>query len=815
MKVMKTFSASPGEKTLKIEANLRFKNLTVFFATQIKGLTGARTREHKFAIDFNQMNNAFQSTCEEKGFALVLPLRIPPNHYWKNHDVPSTFSDEVRNWNLTEAWYRATDIVEQLGVSMRHSVTLHNEYDDPGYVDIGRWTTFRFILDGQSERGRTAYQQLASALGDFNVKIRLDDDFQVTDGNQAKMWQHLEHPPASKDNNASHLLQLSSIPVTQLSFEVRYQLEVCISQGLLNDHNISVEFLQKLAGMDPLKARLHLEYVADQNDPIQDPMSLFKNPDADAYNPIDKVPYYCTLLRKAVITPTTIRFSTPTVEISNRVMRRYSHIQDRFLRVQFVQESERGRITVNKDQNDDVWKRVLRTLYQGIRIGDRVYSFLAFGSSQLRQCGAYFFCPTEHVSCDDIRKWMGDFKHIKVVAKYAARLGQCFSTTREIRGISVPTIYPIPDIERDGYCFSDGVGKISLFVARMINEDMALEIFDQPSAYQFRMGGCKGVLTLWDDAKGTEVHVRHSQEKFKADFNGLEIIRCASFATATLNRQTITILECLGVPTSAFTDLLNHQLHSYELAMRSTTAAIDVLTKYVDENQTTLIIAGLLKCGFRTDKVREPFVENILKLWRSWSLRLLREKARILVEKSAFVLGCVDETFTLRGHSSATEGEDSRDTSKLPQIFLQITDSKQYNQTQIIRGVCLVGRNPSLHPGDIRIVEAIDCPKLRHLKDVVVFPAKGDRPVPNMLSGGDLDGDDFFIMWEPTLIPQVWNYPPMDYTSPKPQQLERDVNVDDLRNFFVKYMKNDALALIATSHLALADQLGPMSPKCE
>jgi RNA-dependent RNA polymerase len=129
--------------------------------------------------------------------------------------------------------------------------------------------------------------------------------------------------------------------------------------------------------------------------------------------------------------------------------------------------------------------------------------------------------------------------------------------------------------------------------------------------------------------------------------------------------------------------------------------------------------------------------------------------------------------------------------------------------------VCIVGRNPSLHPGDIRVVEAVDCPALHGLKDVVVFPATGDRPVPNMLSGGDLDGDDFFIIWEPSLLPKIWNYPPMNYSAPKPIELERDVDVNDLRNFFVKYLKNDTLPLIATSHLALSDEFGPMSPKCE
>lgn len=47
-------------------------------------------------------------------------------------------------------------------------------------------------------------------------------------------------------------------------------------------------------------------------------------------------------------------------------------------------------------------------------------------------------------------------------------------------------------------------------------------------------------------------------------------------------------------------------------------------------------------------------------------------------------------------------------------------------------------RNPCYHPGDIRILKAVDVPGCRHLKDCVVFPVRGDRPHPDEMAGGEV-----------------------------------------------------------------------------
>ncbi|XEV03856.1 hypothetical protein FSHL1_009143 [Fusarium sambucinum] len=823
MKILKSMSGPVGEGKLKLTINLNRREMTVFFPMKIVTRGGRGVRQHKVVIDFSAMKSIYQATTEGENCAIVLPLEIPPRYYWRSPNIRSLLSDEVKTWYAGDSWNRATDVVEGASLPMRYPIALNNDFEGSDFIDIGRWTTLRLVLDGKTEEANDLNRQLVNALHDFNITTIVRNDFQAAHGTHAEMWKYLDHDASVKDHNASRALSLFyEDSFVYLPFEVRYQLEVCISQRQLNEHKITKEFLDKLASMPSHIAKEYLEFAAarvpkDGHPMTTDPMSIFdsQRDSGDNYKSISRIPQYCGLVRRAIITPTTVRYSTPNVEVSNRVMRRYRNIQDRFLRIQFTEEMEKKGIAVNKDQNDEIYKKVLRTMYKGIRIGDRLYEFLAFGNSQLRANGAYFFCRTEYVSCDDIRQWMGQFSHIKVVAKYAARLGQCFSTTRDVRGISSPNTLQIPDIEKNGYCFTDGVGKISMFLAKLVGEDMALDVCADPSAFQFRMGGCKGVLAIWpEDAKGTEVHIRESQKKFESNSKGLEIIRWARYSTATLNQQTIPILECLGVPIESFTTLLDQQLRQYELAMKDNDVAIEMLERFRDDQQSHSCLADLLRADFKTETLQEPFVVNVVNLWRSWSIKALKDKARIHMQNSAFVLGCVDETGTLRGHSLDTEGSKEKDVGRLPQIFLQISDTKKYNTTYIIQGVCIVGRNPSLHPGDIRVVEAVDCKALHHLKDVVVFPSTGDRPVPNMLSGGDLDGDDFFVIWEKSLIPREWNYPPMNYSPPKPTELERDVNVDDLRNFFVKYLKNDKLPLIAISHRAFADKLGPKSPEC-
>lgn len=589
---------APGLE-FKIELHAARKKLWLWFHTISEKLHGQQVRTYKIEIDVSQVSHIHRIRTMSNDIALVFSLPFPPQYFWRMENATPSEVGGLSTWSQRDSWYRATGVADELDKSLKYPVKIAEMIDRNNQIDIGRWKTFHLVLKNDQDE---KFRQLVEALGDVNIDIHATDRFVVEESASAEMWTLLDSLSGeATSSNAMAMLMMSNNHI-HLPFEVRYQLEVCISRGMLPEHKVSRQYLTRLAALDPRKAQYHLECLADNESVVYDPgmvLDLSEKEDVPEARPI---PEYCYLMRKAVVTPTTMCLNTPSFETSYRVVRKYSHVADRFLKVQFAEEGESGRLKGSAGLNtDEVWKRVWRTVDQGIQIGDRRYEFLAFGSSQLRENGAYFFCPTEHLSCDDIRNWAGDFLHIRVPAKHAARMGQCFSTTRDLRGIPVTTIRYVPDIEKNGHCFSDGCGKISRFLAQIIGSEMHLDEAEMPTAFQFRMGGCKGVLAVSDDVKGNEVHIRPSQEKFRAQFNGLEIIRCARYSTALLNRQTIIILHSLGVPRSAFLTLQGQQLRLFEQALRDVEVAIDLLVRMVDPNHTALVAAALLRCGFRTD----------------------------------------------------------------------------------------------------------------------------------------------------------------------------------------------------------------------
>lgn len=146
---------------------------------------------------------------------------------------------------------------------------------------------------------------------------------------------------------------------------------------------------------------------------------------------------------------------------------------------------------------------------------------------------------------------------------------------------------------------------------------------------------------------------------------------------------------------------------------------------------------------------------------------------------------------------------------------------------EYVEGPVIITRNPCLHPADIRKMTCVGPRTIEERFEVmrkdnifqnyincVIFPKKGDYPVTSQISGSDLDGDNFFICWDPELIPKhhediyVIDAP----TTPQGDKAKKGVikkteeSYEEMLNFFVEYLNYEKLGQIDNAHLVHADR---------
>ena len=169
------------------------------------------------------------------------------------------------------------------------------------------------------------------------------------------------------------------------------------------------------------------------------------------------------------------------LEVGNRVLRQYEGQLDRFLRVAFTDE-DHDRLAYDADV-----AHVRRALAAGLDVAGRRFEPLAFSASQLRGQQYHFWAPSPGTSSNDVRSWMGDFSAERCVAKHAARMGQCFSTTLCASAGDEP-YERIEDVKTadQRYIFSDGCGTIHASLAAELTAGMGCPPGHVPSAYQIR-----------------------------------------------------------------------------------------------------------------------------------------------------------------------------------------------------------------------------------------------------------------------------------------------------------------------------------------
>ncbi|KAH0985408.1 hypothetical protein GBA52_012585 [Prunus armeniaca] len=620
-------------------------------------------------------------------------------------------------------------------------------------------------------------------------------------------------------SSSSDLVPMVSPPLSiKLPYKVLFKINSLVQYGCVPGQALDVKFYKLV---DP--SRITIEYIECAleilfhlkvccYEPVSWLRDQYKKHQASkriAKTPAISLDDGLVYVHRVQITPSKVYFCGPEINHSNRLFRKYPEDVDNFLRVSFVDED------LSKMHSEDlcmrstiqerptrVHERILSILKNGIVIGEKKFEFLAFSSSQLRGHSVWMFASRSELTAQDIRNWMGDFKEIRNVAKHAARLGQSFSSSKEAFSVGEDEVELIPDveIERDGvkYCFSDGIGKISADCAARVARKF--ELSRTPSVFQIRYGGYKGVLAV-DPTLSKNLSLRKSMCKYQSNNTTLDVLKWSKYQPYFLNREVITLLSTLGVPDDVFMEKQKQVLNQLDGVLADPLREQKTM-ELLFQGEVINILKEMVLCGYTPDA--EPFLAMMLHAYSAEKLQKLRSKTRIFVPNGRSMMGCLDETGTLEYGQVFVQCSHRGSRQFYDASSHIISGSSSSEDSFIVKGKVVVAKNPCLHPGDMRVLMAVNVPALHHLVDCVVFPQKGKRPHPNECSGGDLDGDLYLVSWDPDLIPPR-QIEPMNYSPARTVQLDHDVTLEEVEESFTNYIVNDNLGIISTAHTVFAD----------
>ena len=294
--------------------------------------------------------------------------------------------------------------------------------------------------------------------------------------------------------------------------------------------------------------------------------------------------------------------------------------------------------------------------------------------------------------------------------------------------------------------------------------------------------------------------IRDSMKKFDSNHECFEVCKLSAPRPLFLNRQAILLLSYRQVPDASFL-ILQQQNHLdlIRALLRNDEAEKEILQKVPSWFLPPDIHLANI------DYIHEPFFRQLLISACLQSMRDLLQRTRIRVppNEGRNMIGVVDEYKVLK------EGE----------VYIQYTilnnfgDHKNTNddKTQILNNRrVVITKNPCHHPGDIRTFTAVDYPELKHLKDVVVFSQQGKLPAPHAISGSDLDGDEYLVVWHKDLVPyNTENATPYDYDAGvHSQKYTEPVTRDAINDTILRIAEQDCLGRLSNLHLAFADKFG-------
>ncbi|PFH63200.1 hypothetical protein XA68_16639 [Ophiocordyceps unilateralis] len=319
---------------------------------------------------------------------------------------------------------------------------------------------------------------------------------------------------------------------------------------------------------------------------------------------------------------------------------------------------------------------------------------------------------------------------------------------------------------------NDGLGRISKALARKIAHH--LEPYDKrniPSStagYQGRIGSAKGFWIVDVESKPDDddvwIEIYPSQVKWLCEFEDschrtFEVKALAQEAKpgASLNVQFLPLLEAQAKDRVAMRryveqifsaslidelDTLKGSLsHGHDLLewlnrnMQSSSRELTMLAGLPDSKEDT--VTFLVNAGFEPGRLK--YMQELCRKIAEQKAETLKKKFRVPVPQSTNLFMVADFWGVLE------EGQVSVS-------FSTKFETDGFCDTALDNLQVLVARNPAHTLSDIQKVVAVAHPKLRELKDVIVFSTKGTTPLAALLSGGDYDGDRCWVCWDRNIV---------------------------------------------------------------
>lgn len=369
----------------------------------------------------------------------------------------------------------------------------------------------------------------------------------------------------------------------------------------------------------------------------------------------------------------------------------------------------------------------------------------------------------------------------------------------------------------------------SLFLVYMYLDSEANLLRQRSQAFQIRFGGTKGVVYCGvpsllrrpnGSKEGLKMLLRESQVKFNTPNSGdltLRVVSTAAEARSSLFfAPVVKVLEDSGVNTTKIEKIYNETYNDLRRMNRRGLEHLQEICK-VSEGDSPIHLQArhvFLQLAIRLSKRDGILPEEYTTSFLAHYLIRLAERARaknlfeIPIPDSCQALGLIDE-YDFLGRK---------------EVYIRA-------RGRIVRGEVLIYRDPIIHIGDIQRATALDDEEVQkrlvksfedgierrdalfNMDNVIFFSKKDDPPFPNLLSGGDLDGDRFEILTVGA-EPDSWlsgfrtspynNY--IDEDSQEERPRIKDFDIEELAKFIGQYIQNDCFYELQNIHMCLADE---------